>query len=412
VTRIGSRGPAWALCGLTIAVAVASVVIAIVDPNAGGPEHVDRVGPTPQDRAEGGYLPYAVFSALVFATFAVVGAVVAARRPRNPVGWFFGVGALLWATGVLSSGVYWHMAFGRSRRPVGADIVAWLASWTFLPAFVLLLSLVPLLFPTGAPPGPRWRVVGWTAAIAGAVGTLSTAFAPGPMDTADFAWEDNPFGVEGIGLRTLAAVSFVAMAAATLAALISVVVRYRRARGIERLQLRWLAVAVCVLLVGAVGGSAASGWLGSGAGWVGIMLGLLAVAVAVAIALLRYRLYDIDVVINRTLVYGALTATLAGTYLTSVLLLQLVLSPSSDLAIAASTLAVAALFRPARARIQGAVDRRFYRRRYDAARTLEGFGARLRDQVDLDALSSELRAVVGDTLQPAHISLWLRETTR
>jgi hypothetical protein len=207
-------------------------------------------------------------------------------------------------------------------------------------------------------------------------------------------------------------VSFVAVAAATLGALLSVVVRYHRARGIERLQLRWLAMAVCLLLVGAVGGSAASGWLGSGAGWIGILLGLMGVAVAVAIALLRYRLYDIDVVINRTLVYGVLTATLAGTYLASVLLLQLVLSPSSDLAIAASTLAVAALFRPARARIQGAVDHRFYRRRYDAARTLEGFGARLRDEVELDALSSELRAVVGDTLQPAHVSLWLRETTR
>jgi hypothetical protein len=412
VTRISYRPLAWALCGLTVSIAVAFVVIAIVDPNAGGPKHVDRVGPTPQDRAEGGYVPYAVFSALVFVTFAVVGAVVAARRPRNPVGWFIGVGALLWATGVLSSSVYWHIAFGRSHRPAGADFVAWLGSWTFLPAFVLLLTLVPLRFPTGAPPGRRWRAVGWAAAIAGAVGTLSIAFAPGPLDSADFAWEDNPLGIEGLGLRTLAAVSFVAVAAATLGALLSVVVRYHRARGIERLQLRWLAMAVCLLLVGAVGGSAASGWLGSGAGWIGILLGLMAVAVAVAIALLRYRLYDIDVVINRTLVYGVLTATLAGTYLASVLLLQLLLSPSSDLAIAASTLAVAALFRPARARIQGAVDHRFYRRRYDAARTLEGFGARLRDQVELDALSSELRAVVGDTLQPAHVSLWLKETSR
>ena len=139
-------------------------------------------GPARTDKASGGYVPYAVFSGIVFAAFAVVGGVVAARRPRNPIGWFLSVGALLWSLGVLSSSVYWHMAFGRSDPPAAADYVAWLGTWTFLPAFVLLLSLVPLLFPTGAPPGPRWRVVAWTAAVAGGVATLSTALAPGPLD--------------------------------------------------------------------------------------------------------------------------------------------------------------------------------------------------------------------------------------
>jgi len=148
---------AWAVCALTVAVALASLVLAIVDPNVGGPAHVSASGPTPQDEPEGGYVPYAALSALVFSAFALVGAIVEIRRPRNPVGWCFGAGALLWSLGVLSSGLYWHMAFGRANPPVAADYVAWLGTWTFLPAFVLLLALVPLLFPTGAPPSPRWR---------------------------------------------------------------------------------------------------------------------------------------------------------------------------------------------------------------------------------------------------------------
>jgi hypothetical protein len=410
--RAGAPVLAWAVCALTVAVALASLVLAIVDPNSGGPTHVSASGPSPQDEPEGGYVPYAAFNALVFSTFAMVGAIVAIRRPRNPVGWFFGAGALLWSLGVLSSGVYWHMAFGRANPPAAADYFAWFATWSFLPAFVLLLALVPLLFPTGAPPSPRWRKVGWTAAVAGVVATGSNAFAPGSLEAADFPWVDNPFGVGGLGLDTLAAVSFPVVGVAALAGIVSLVVRYRRAHGVERQQLRWVAGAGCLLVLAAIGGSAASGWLGQGAGWIGILLGLLGVAVAVAIALLRYRLYDLDVVVNRTLVYAGLTALLAATYLVCVLLLQLVASGAaggSSLAVAVSTLAVAALFRPARERIQHAVDHRFYRRKYDAARTIEAFSTRLRDEVDLDALDHELSAVVRDTLQPRHVSLWLRE---
>jgi hypothetical protein len=410
-SRAGAPALAWAVCALTVAVALASLVLAIVDPNVGGPAHVRASGPTPQDKPEGGYVPYAAFSALVFSAFALVGAIVAARRPRNPIGWLFEAGALLWSLGVLASGVYWHMAFGRAHPPAASDYVAWFGSWSFEPAFVLLLCLVPLLFPTGSPPTRRWRVVGWTAVVAGTVNVVSTAFAPGPLEVGDFGWVDNPFGIDGLELGPLVSVSFLAVAVAAFAAIASLVVRYRRARGVERQQLKWVAGAGCLLVVAAVGGDVLSPWLGSGAGWIGILLGLLGISIAVGVALLRHRLYDLDVVVNRTLVYAGLTVLLAATYLVCVLLLQLVASGAaggSSLAVAVSTLAVAALFRPARERIQHAVDHRFYRRKYDAERTIEAFSARLRDEVDLRALSSELNAVVRETLQPAHLSLWLR----
>jgi hypothetical protein len=216
----------------------------------------------------------------------------------------------------------------------------------------------------------------------------------------------NPVGL-GDPLGTAAEVAnglgFLLLVVGTLAAIASIVVRFRRSRGIERQQLKWVTVGAALLPLSQI----PSGDLG----YAGLLLGALVIAGAVAIAMLRYRLYDVDVVINRAVVYGALTATLALAYLGSVLLLQLALRPlteSSNLAIAGSTLAVAALFRPARSRIQRAVDRRFYRHKYDAQRTLEAFAARLRDEVNLGALNSELSAVVRETLRPAHVSLWLK----
>ena len=406
------RALAWSVCGLTVAVALTSVVVAIADPSSAGPADLGPSGPTAHDRPTDGNRPFAVLAAVVFSTFAVVGGLVASRRPRNPIGWLFGAASLVWMLGVFGNQVYWLLAFGDPHPPAAADLVMWFGNWAVILPIVLLFTFVPLLFPTGAPPGPRWRAVGWTAAVAGGLLTLSTALTPGPLVATDSPWVDNPVGVEGLGFATLAEVFTWFSGASALAAIASLVVRYRRSRGIERLQLRWVATAACLLVAMAVAGDVAAGWLGEGTAWGSLLLGLMAVSAAVAVAMLRYRLYDIDVVINRALVYGALTATLAGSYLGVVLLLQPVLNGvtgDSGLAVAASTLAVAALFRPARSRIQELVDRRFYRRKYDAQLTLANFSAQMRDEVTLELLAAELRGVVLDTMQPAHVSLWLRE---
>jgi hypothetical protein len=384
---------------------LALAVLALADPQSRGAVHVGPHGPQPGDVPQGDGA-IVVFESIAFMAIAAVGGVVAARRPRNPVGWLFSGLAFFWSLGLLAAAVYWHFAFGDARYAAEVNLLAWLPSWTYIPALGPAAILTMLLFPTGAPPSPRWRPVIWIAAVAGLVATLTRALAPGALTSADVAWVDNPLAIPGLGLGAVADASFVICILMAPLAVASLIVRYRRSHGAERLQLRWVTAAFCI----AVAAIAATLPLND-AGWPVLLAGLLLISGAVGVALLRYRLYDIDVVINRTLVYGALTATLAGTYVGTVLLLQLALggvTGDSGLAVAVSTLAVAALFRPARSRIQAAVDRRFYRRKFDAQRTLAAFAARLRDEVALDALSAELRGVVAETMQPAHVSLWLR----
>jgi hypothetical protein len=402
--RLGTL--AWTVCAVTLAMLLAIVVMAIFDPGSRGPAESGPAAPSTANVVDG--LFWKVNVAIPFMAIACVGGIVSARRPGNAVGWLLSAVAFGWTLAFLADSLYWHFAFGNPGYSDAVDVFAWLGSWSVGASLSILLTLVPLLFPTGAPPSARWRGLVWVAATAAVLGVVGTALQPGPMESVDAGFIDNPLGVGGAVATALARVGGGAAFALAPLAVVSLVVRYRRSYGVERLQLKWFTFAVCLCFIVALGTVVEGALFGGYLGWPVLLAGMLIVAASIAIALLRYRLYDIDVVINRALVYGALTTTLAAAYIASVLVLQLVVSPGSDLAVAGSTLAVAALFRPARARIQAAVDRRFYRRRYDAQRTLESFAAQLRDEVELDALTADLRGVVAHTVQPAHVSLWLR----
>jgi len=350
--------------------------------------------------------------------YPLVGAVVASRQPANAVGWLLLVAGIVLALGATAD------TNVRSASAPAFALSAWFSDWSFHVWIPLCLLFLPLVFPNGRLVAQRWRPVLWLAVIALLLSGVGAAFEPGPLEVDSPRTVDNPVGIEGAGglLSVVATAGDVLVAASFLLAAASLVVRFRRSRGTERQQLKWfafvalvalagLALAMVQVLFGAEEGEQGAGLVDvvGAVGWFTALTAIvIGIPIATGMAILRHRLYDIDVVIRRTLVYGALTATLVGSYVGGVLLLQLVLSPESDIAIAGSTLAVAAFVRPARRRIQDLVDRRFYRSRYDAALTLEGFGARLRDEVDLDALGGELRAVVGHAMQPAHVSLWLR----
>jgi hypothetical protein len=276
-----------------------------------------------------------------------------------------------------------------------------------------------LLFPDGHPPSRRWRPVGWLLIAALAGWFVSQAFVPGPLVNAGYESVRNPYGIEALegSLRVLGAVANFFLVGAVLASAVSLIFRFRRSRGDERRQLEWVAYAgalvmlVLILQLGLESAVAQDEALVNVFNLI-LTVSLCGVPVSAGIAILKYRLYDIDLLINRTLVYGALTVMLALVYLGGVVSLQYVLraltGQESQLAVVASTLVIAALFSPLRRRIQNFIDRRFYRRKYDAAKTLEAFSARLRDETDLGALGDGLVGVVKETMQPAHMSLWLR----
>jgi hypothetical protein len=342
--------------------------------------------------------------------FMVVGALVVAHRPGNAIGWIFSAIALLAVTGQLAGqyAVYAYAARGGSLP--GAILAAWYGSWPWWLVLALALVFTPLLFPTGRLHSPRWRPVAWLAGAATALATLLTSLQPtlgtfgdhevlnpvGVTVVGDLV--DSPVGLALLGLLVLSAVL----------ALASLVIRFRRSQGEERQQLKWFTYACALLPLAALGD-----FLPGPVGNLLFAAVVLLLPVATGIAMLRHRLYDIDRLINRTLVYGLLTALLGGVYAGVVLVLGQVFGEVGrdppSWAVAGATLAVAALFQPARRRIQQVVDRRFDRRKYNLAQTIEAFSARLRDEVDLDTLSVEVLAVVDQTMQPTTASLWLRQ---
>jgi hypothetical protein len=346
-------------------------------------------------------------------TSSTVGTIIATRRPENPIGWVLSAIGFLWASNSFF-GLYAIRALVTypGSLPAG-EAAAWVASWVVTPAFGFIAYLF-FLFPDGRSLSPRWRLLLWINGIVIAAAIIVQALTPGSIEGMEGI--RNPLGIEGYrdSLSFVGELLSIVSDLLVLVSVASVFVRLRHADRTTRQQIKWLAYAAA-LLGTVVIVSIAGDILFGGFGWwifLVVILAFLCLPLSLGVAVLRYRLYDIDIIINRTLVYGPLTATLLALYFGGVATVQVVLraltGQESQLAVVVSTLVIAALFNPLRRRVQNFIDRRFYRRKYDATRTLEGFSAKLREGTDLDALSSELLLVVRETVQPEHASLWLR----
>jgi hypothetical protein len=374
--------------------------------------------------------------------FPTVGALVASRRPENPIGWIFCGTGILYGVQAFASGYANYALLGHAGSLPGGEVMAWILGWIGVPILPLAGALLVLLFPNGKLLSRKWQPVVWIAACGSAMLALAAALDPGSLLFQPTF--DNPLGFGGdIGklgpsgsrplldqpslarpadpninasgiVEILVRVGFFFVLVSWLFAVAAMITRMDQARGAERQQLKWFVYTVALLVVGFL-----AALLGFGQHSVAWNIGIAAfnfLPIAAGIAILRYRLYDIDVVINRTLVYGVLTAALALVYVGSIVLFQglfrALTGGTSQLAVVASTLAIAALFVPLRRRVQAFIDRRFYRRKYDIATTLQAFNVRLRNDVDLDSVADDLVEVVKETMQPAHVSLWLRPPDR
>jgi hypothetical protein len=393
---------AWSLCALSLALTALSLLLLALnrsDPNT----HIYE---------------YWQVDTLVPVSFSIIGAIVASRLPANPLGWLFCAAACVAAVDHFSAEYALYALLAQPTSLPAGEALAWLASWAWI-LYCGCIALSLLLFPNGRPPSRRWRWLAWLSVFLTIAGAVWVAFSPGVIG--NLGSIRNPLGIEGLpsGFKP---VQTIMLALLFVAALSTLVVRLRRARGIERQQIKWPAFTVVVVAGSsflsdtAISEAIGLRWL-EWAGYVIFIPALIGFPISIGIAIVRYRLYDIDILINRTLVYGALSATLALIYFGGVATTQAIFraltgqQEQPQLAIVISTLLIAALFNPLRRRIQRFIDRRFYRRKYDARKTLEAFSAKLRDETDLDALSDDLVGVVKETMQPSRISLWQRPDT-
>jgi hypothetical protein len=394
--RAASSYLAWSLCTLCVALAVASLILALLNGRTLA-EIFMAWGPS------------ILTLATLTVSFSGVGALIASHRPENPIGWIFlAVGFLQGLLSAADQYAIYALLTNPGALPLGAE-ASWLGQWIWAPGLGLILVFLLLLFPDGHPPSHRWRPVGWLGALSIGLTVVSSTIGLWPeRGTALLTGDESPSHVVHV-LVDLVALPMMLLAG--VGAVISVFVRFRRARGDERQQIKWFAAAAALTLVWYLVFGQSTRELPEAIVALASILVLQTIPVATGIAILRYRLYDIDRIINRTLVYGSLTVTLVALYFGGIVVLQrifvMLTGQQSTLAVVASTLLIAALFTPLRRRIQFFIDRRFYRSKYDAAKTLEAFSARLRDETHLHTLSEDLMGVIKETMQPAHVSLWL-----
>jgi uncharacterized membrane protein YhdT len=392
---------AWALCALSLALTALSLLLFILNfsyPNT----HL--------------YEPW-LDNTLTAVFYPTVGAIVASRRPENPVGWLLCLYGLVISISYFCAEYAIYALLAEPNSLPAAEVLVWIVSW-MLSIIVGLPALLYLLFPTGRLPSRRWRWVAWLIAALVLAGVITSAFSSGAL-MGVLGPIRNPLGIEGFTGVYKALLYFISPVALS-AVVLSVFMRLRRAAGVERQQIKWFAYAAAASVMATSLAYLVPGVIDTPLWFerMGFALNIAfipAIPIAIGIAILRYRLYDIDRIINRTLVYGALSATLVALYFGGIVMLQrvfvLLTGQQSTLAVVASTLLIAALFTPLRRLIQGFIDRRFYRSKYDARKTLEAFSAQLRNETDLEALSDDLVGVVRETMQPAHVSLWLRPET-
>jgi hypothetical protein len=343
--------------------------------------------------------------------FASVGLLVSLRRPANPIGWLYAAAGLVWALEIPGRPWLEHLLGAHRPLPLAAQLAATFGDVVYAPAVSLGVTLPLLLLPEGQLRSPRWRPA-VAASLTGALLIVVGALKPTQLVSTPLA---NPLalhGWAGTAAQVADSVGGVLLVGGLVASLVCVVLRFRASRGVERQQLRWVAAGATAAVVGVLTATAllvGGALLGFTSGaWGVAVLALPCMPASVAVAVLRYRLWDLDRLVSRTATYTLVTALLVVPYLLILPVATRLAQGSGSLAVAAATLAAAAAFQPVRRRVQDLVDRRFNRARYDAARTVAAFAARLREQVDLDVLTAELLAVVDDTIQPTQASLWLR----